>query len=466
MKRDLTSGSVLGQVLSFALPLALAMASHAAFNLVDLALVGRLGEAALAGVHLGSTVNFFPMILGNGISIGAIALVSRWIASREQDRAARVANLSLLLMLGLGIVLGVLGYFVAEPLVRFQNAKGESLGLGTEYLEIMSLGTVTMFLLMHCTGLLRGIGNAAWTVYLLVGSNLLNIVLDIVLIFGWDALGMPAFGVKGAAWATVVARALGALVGMLVLAHKSCPLRPGLALPRDLAKVLTSINRLGIYQSLQMFVRAAVVVSITIIAGSLEGQSAHGALSIVVRLDTLVLFAGVGWASGATALIGQNLAKGLHIRCHDIARVTALSAAVFSLIIGVGFLLFSRSLFGFFSAAPSQELVDTGQLYFMYLAFSYPAATASFVLAGAMNGAGKSAGPMLMDLFFFGLPLQISIWVWKVMGAPGGLAACWFQILAANWLLLLAYLVLIRKQGWLCAAPTDPAKLAEAVESP
>ena len=79
--------------------------------------------------------------------------------------------------------------------------------------------------------------------------------------------------------------------------------------------------------------------------------------------------------------------------------------------------------------------------------------------------AGEELGaPMLMDLLFFGLPLQISIWVWKVMGAPGGLAACWFQILVANWLLLLAYLILMRKESWPGVA-AGPAKLTEAAES-
>ena len=450
MKRDLSEGPVLRSVLAFGLPLALAMASQALFNLVDLVLVGRLGVDALAGVHLGSTLNFFPMILGNGISVGAVALVGQALG-RKRDREARAeANLSFVLMALAGILLGALGWLIAEPSVRFLEASGQSLVLGTVYLEIMSLGTVTMFGLMHFTGILRAAGNAFWTVTILVGTNALNIVLDILLIFGFEPLGIPAFGVPGAAWATVASRFLGCVLGFWVLARGGSPLAPGLRLPSPWSGSLRKITRIGIFQTIQMLARAALVLSITLIGGALVGPAAHGALSVAIRLDTLVLFAGVGWASAATAMVAQTSAAGNHRRCLQLSRTTAWLAGGLSLAIGLVFFTWSDSIFQFFSEEPSPALMAVGRQYFAYLAFAYPAATASLVLAGALNGAGSSFLPMLLDVLFFGVLLQPAIFVWYWSGAAGGLAVCWFLILIASWLLLLAYFWAFRRPVLQC----------------
>ena len=85
----------------------------------------------------------------------------------------------------------------------------------TEFLEIMSLGTFTMFLLMHVTGVMRAVGNSRVPVILMVGANVANVVLDFWFVFG--GLGIPAMGVAGAAWATVISRALFAAIGLMLL---------------------------------------------------------------------------------------------------------------------------------------------------------------------------------------------------------------------------------------------------------
>lgn len=445
MKTDLSQGPVLRRVLAFGLPLALAMASQALFNLVDLLLVGKLGEDALAGVHLGSTLNFFPMILGNGISVGAVALVGQALGRHREEEARDLANLSFLLMCIAGVVLGFLGWWIAEPSVWFLEARGESLHLGTHYLQIMSLGTVTMFGLMHFTGILRAAGSAFWTVVILVGTNALNILLDVLLIFGYQPLGIPACGVAGAAWATVSARGLGCVLGWWILSRKDSSLRPGVQLPRPIGSELRRMSEIGIFQTIQMLARAALVLSITLIGGALIGPAAHGALSIAIRLDTLVLFAGVGWASAATAMVAQTSARGDLRRCLQISRVTALISGGLSLVIGLVFYFWSGPVFRLFDPHPSPALMETGRQYFAYLAFAYPAATASLVLAGSLNGVGKSFLPMILDLIFFGVLLQAGLFVWYWTGAPGGLAVCWFLILLFSWLLLLAYLWALRK---------------------
>lgn len=448
MERDLSRGGIVRTVLAFGLPLAFGMAAHASFNLVDLWIVGELGEDAVAAVHLGSTINFFPMIVGNGLSVGVVAIVSRLLGAGRRGEAGQLANFAALLMLGLGLLLGGLCALYATELIALQSGDGASGDAGEGYLVVVSWGTFTMFGLMHLTGLLRAMGNASWTLFLMLGSNALNIALDYAFIFGWEALGIPAMGAVGAAWASVLARGIFTIVGLLVLMRRDSPLRPGLRMPRALALHAKEIVRLGLPQSVQMFVRASLVVTVTRLAGELGGRSAQAALSVATRLDTVVLFAAVGWAGAATAMVGQSSARALPERCHRLTWTTVLFAAGAGLAVGLIFVVYSDAIYRVFVPGGSEAYFREGRRYFEILAFAHPAASATLVLAGAWNGVGVSVRPMLFDLVFYGLLLQPALFVWQAAGASGGLAWCWIAVLLANWLLLVAYAVAMRRSAW------------------
>ncbi|PIE24096.1 MAG: hypothetical protein CSA62_04635 [Planctomycetota bacterium] len=463
MEADLNRGSVFRRALSFGLPLALGMASHAAFNLIDLGIVGELGEDAVGGVHAAGTINFFPMILGNGLSVGATALVSQQIGAGKRNAAHRSANLALLLTVLLGVLLGVLFYVLAGPICAALRLEGEQLRIGIEYLEVMSLGTITMYLVMHVTGMLRAIGNAFWPVLILFGSNLLNIGLDYALIWGdpllveWGlpALGVPALGAVGAAWASVISRLLGALFGFWICLRGSTAVRPGLPLPRRLLLRLRFLMSLGVPQSAQMFVRASLILTMTWIANVSGGPSANAALGICTRLDSFLLFAGLGWASAATAMVGQAMGAQDRARCRRIALVLGLLAAAMAAFLALAYLLAPEFLLGLFLDAPSEELLRFGTEYLLVAAIAHPAAAASIVLAGAMNGAGRSFLPMLLDVVAIGLVAQPLFWIWWQSQQPGGLAGAWSIVVLGNVLLLLLYLIVVLRGRML------PDKLAE-----
>ena len=448
MERDLNAGSVARTVFAFGMPLAFGMASHASFNLFDLWIVGSLGEDAVAAVHLGSTINFFPMIVGNGISVGAVALISQRIGRKQHTEAAKTANLASILMLLVSLVLGGACALFARGLIDVQSGTGGSAAVGSEYLEVVSWGTFTMFGLMHVTGVLRAIGNAMWPLVLMLGSNALNIALDFVLIFGWPSFGIEAMGAVGAAWASVLARLVFVVLGYCVLARASSPLRPGRALPRDLRGEFLRILRIGVPQSVQMFVRASLVLTVTRIAGEVGGTAAQAALGVATRLDTVVLFSAVGWAGAATAMVGQASAARLTGRCQRAAWVAAAYAAASGLVCGLVFLLFSDPLYLLFVPEGGAAYLAHGRLYFAVLAFAHPAAAASLVLAGAWNGVGVSVRPMLFDLVGFGLLLQPFLFFWHAQAANLGLLGVWLAVLVVNWLLFAAYAVRLRRSQW------------------
>ena len=161
-------------------------------------LARRVGfEGMKAAVTIATMINTLPMVICNGISTSSIAFTARNIGFRNLHRANEFMRQSFLLVFGLSVVLGVLPYIYAEELVIIFQAKGPVvIESAREYLEVVSLGTITMFMLMQITAALRAVGDGVWPMILLVGANILNIVLDWALVFGkW---GFPNLGAPGA----------------------------------------------------------------------------------------------------------------------------------------------------------------------------------------------------------------------------------------------------------------------------
>lgn len=440
------------------LPLALGMASHVLFNLVDLLLVGHLGAAAVAGVHVATTINFLAMIIGNGVTVAALSLLSRALGAGQPARAREVNSRLQVLMIALGVVLGGIGALLVVPCIDLQGVIGEARGIGIHYLLVSNLGTVTMFVLMATTTTMRALGEGWMPFFLLIGANVLNLVLDVVLLFGWDALGIPAFGAPGAAYGTVIARGVFGAVGLWWIRRPGYRLRP--VLPRRMAtraaQARWQILLLGMPQSMQMFVRAVVVIALTRLAGDLAGQDAIAALGVTTRLDTMILFAAVGFASAATAIAGRNAGAGRWDRVHG----ACLAAGVWALVVGgimvAGFALNARWLIDLFIRDAAEPVVVAGALYLRVAALGQPLAAFAIALGGGINGSGRMLAPMVIDaIAYLGLLLPAAI-VFGSTVEGASLRGVWWIFVAAHIALAGAYLWYLRARFASSARRTQP----------
>lgn len=430
------------------------MASHALFNLIDLVLVGRLGSEAVAGVHVATTINFLPMILGNGISVATLSMMARMLGSGDEAGARSLSSRSQALMLLLGVVVGIVGAALAAPCVDLQGVEGDARDVGIHYLVVTSLGTVTMFVLMQTTATMRALGEGAMPFALLVGGNVLNLILDVILLFGWEALSIPAFGAPGAAYATVISRALAAAVGIWWLRRPGYRLRLGRVPLRGPGGQRGEILRLGLPQSLQMLVRALTVIALTRIAGDLAGQDAIAALGVTTRLDTLVLFAALGFASAATTVAGRNYGAGELQRARAACAWAGLVALVFSAVLVAAFAIFARPLVGLFIEDATEGVLAAGALYLSIAALGQPLAGFCIAVTGGINGTGRVFAPMLMDLIAYGGLLLPTVIVVASALPDAGLSAIWWVFAGVNLMLAMAYAVYLSRARW--AAPTTP----------
>lgn len=447
---DLAHGGLLLALLRQGLLLALGMASHAAVNLVDLWLVGKLGGAAVAGVHVATVVNFLPMILGNGITVASLAVMSQALGAGRPEEARRIGARALTWMTILGLLVGGALAALSVPSVDLLGATGEARAIAIHYLVVANLGTVAMFVLMQVSAAMRAVGEAWMPVVLLVGCNLLNLLLDVVLLFGWDALGIPAAGAPGAAYASVIARALFAVLGVWWLRRPDHPLRlPRLWTPGGPRAELRSLLLLGMPQSLQMVARTAVVIAITRVAGSLSGQNALTVLGVTTRLDTVVLFSAAGFASAGTALVGHARGAGLLGRARAAASLTGICAFGVGTLAAAAIFVLAPELLRFFVRDANQAMVAMGASYLGIAVLAHAFGSYALGAAAGVNGAGKMLPPLLLDLVVYGAVLPVALWVAVGHCEPGStLAPLWWSMVGVHVALAAAHAVYVRFGRW------------------
>lgn len=391
--------AVLGQ----GLPLALGLASHAAINLVDLAMVGRLGGDAVQAAHVGSTWNFLPMIVGNCVSTALLAQASRRLGAGDVAGARAFNRRAQWLMVWLGLLLGAASALPAAAMADLMGVEGAARSGAIAYLVVSNLGCLPMFVLMQTTAAMRAAGEAAMPLLLLLGANALNLALAVPLLFGWDAIGCEPIGVVGAAVAAVAARAVAAAVGVWWLCRRSHPLTLRGPAPASSPAVARPLFVDAWPQALQIALRAGLVLALTPLVRRLDGEAALVALGITTRFDTVVLFASLGFANAATAYAARAVVAGRAAA----ARAAGIWAGVYGGLLGAAFVAAMAGgapwLVTVCLPSPPDGVVAAAADYFGTASWAQALGAIALGAMGALQGAGRMRLPLVGDVVGFAL---------------------------------------------------------------
>ena len=437
----------------------IAMALGSLFNLVDLYIVGRMArpEIQIAAVTIGSLVNSIPMIIFNGIVNAVIALVARYHGLGNLRRANVAAGQGFLLTILLSLALGLPPFFYAEDICRALGATGDVLPPATEYLQVVSLGTITMFLLMQITGAMRAVGNSMVPLILMGGANLLNVILDVWFIFG--GFGLEPMGVVGAAWATVVARGIFAAAGIGLLYRGFA----GIRLRRWLIqwRTLWSLLKIGVPSCAQWLVRMVsylYILGFVAKAAPLAGRGvteAQAAFGVGLRLDTLALFSGFGWGAAAATLVGQSLGRGRADRARRATWIALGLNMAMMLVFAACYVLFADQLLGLmgFDAAAGSDaasVLEIGRTYLYISSSGFVFLAVAVVISQALAGAGATKFPLLIELIMYGaVGYPLVQWAAAHAHADGwGLRGLWLAPVALHLAVAIVYVLWFHFGPW------------------
>lgn len=448
----------------FGVPLALGMGLQTTFNLVDAYLISRL-DPSVAGPSLGAIgicdqIAALGTIISYGVSIATASLVGQRHGAGDRQGVREVAWQSMLLVLALSVVFGVLGVVFAGSIMHdLVGAKGEVAALGTRYLRAIVGGSFSIFFLLQVTAIQRSLGSSKTPVAMLVSSNVTNLVLAVLMVYGpgdappifsWGPpiarlLHIPRMELIGAAWATVIARTV-VLLPLLFIVEKR------FRIVRDLRRFapdpaqLRAIAALAWPASTQFVVRImAMLLTHSLVARTFTtpiDQRATTALGVVFRLETLALFVGMGWGSAAQTFTSQNLGAGQRRRALRSGWIAAVYNGVAMVLLSAAMIGWGGPIVAFFDDDPT--VVAFAVHYLRMVSPAYLALGAGIVLGSSIQGAGQTRLTLIIDLLvvaLFQLPASIAA-VSLGSPTPGRL---WIVVAASSAMLAIAYVVAFRR---------------------
>ncbi len=434
----ITEGNVLWALGLIAMPMLIGAILQNVQSLIDLFWVGSLGPNAVAAVAMAGTILMvlFPMLMG--ISTGTVALVARAVGAGDREEASRAASQSLMLAFVLGGISGLIGWHYSEPLFVLLGAEPVIIETGSAYLRISLLGAVTVFVLFIGNAALQGAGDATTPTVIMAISNVVNIVLAPLLIFGIGPF--PRMEVRGAALAMIISQAVAAAISIHVLftgrAHlhlKFSQWKPDL----NLSWRILRIGIPGLGQMLSRSLMSAVMMRIV----ALCGTTAVAAYGIGMRFHMIILMPAFALGGAAATMVGQNLGAGKPDRARHAAWMAAAIDAGIMVLSAIVMVAVAPGLIRIFNNEP--EVVEIGARYLRIVSPFYVFVALGVVLARALNGAGDSLGPMIITivtLWILQVPLAIlfarilqpaTVGIWWAMVVAfvvqGLLTLAWFE---------------------------------------
>ncbi len=390
---------------SLAWPIIIENLFQTALGTANMAMVGRLGAAAVAGI---GTCTQLMMVLQASIAAlttGTTVLVARVTGAGHPEEAGSVVKQSLSLGLVASIVFGVVGLSFSADIIRALGADPDVVIEGSSYLRVVTGASVFLVSMLVCSAALRGRGDTRTPMKVTGAINLINIAVSYVLIFGH--LGLPAMGVAGSAWGATIARAVGTVILLIALfsGKHGVTIRgwSGWGINPDMIRRLL---RLGLpSMGEQLFVSGGNLLY-GVVAISL-GTVVYATQRITFQAISLAFQPGMGFALGATAMVSQCLGARRADLADRAARHATLMAVIWMTGMGGMMAVFGRQVMSLFTNDP--QIITLGTQALAVLALSQPFQAVAQVTAGSLRGAGDTRFPMLssfLGVWLFRLPFS------------------------------------------------------------
>ena len=308
---DLTTGSLGKHMTRLTIPMIGGMFAMTAFNITDTYFISRLGT-----IHLAAMSFTFPVVMIIGaiamsIGIGASSVISRAIGRGDHDQVTRVTTDTLILAILVVGFFSVVGILTINPLFRAMGADENTLGLVREYMLIWYSAVAVLIIPMIGNFAIRSTGDTLTPALIMVAVFGLNIILDPIMIFGFWKI--PAMGLKGAAWATVIARAFSMFGALYVLHFKYRLINIRQITLAGLFKSWGQVIHVALPTAATQLLRPLTLGAITRLAATF-GEPVVAAYGAGTRIELFSIMIPIAFGSTLLPLIGQNWGAGKYDR--------------------------------------------------------------------------------------------------------------------------------------------------------
>ena len=386
----MTEGVIWKQFLLFSVPLLIGNLFQQLYNTVDSVVVGNfIGSEALAAV--GSSNSLINLIIGMflGIATGAGVIISQYYGAGDEQKLSWAVHTCIALSLIGGVALSILGVLASPLILKWMGTPEDVMEGSVVYLRIFFSGSLFNLLYNMTAGVLRAVGDSRRPLYYLAVSSAVNVVLDLVFVVGFQ------MGIAGAAWATIIAQAVSALLALVALMRTQDIYRVDLKKLKIDVRMMKRILAIGIPSGIQQSIISlsnVIVQSHINIYGS-AAMAGYGASS---KIDGFVTLPLQSFCIAATTFTGQNIgAKKKKRVIQGIFQGIAISL-IYTLILSPILLWRSEDVLRIFGSDPA--VLEYGKISMTILIPLYSVLSIHQILMGTLRGAGKTMVTMMIGL--------------------------------------------------------------------
>ena len=402
---NLTEGKIWKVMLKFVLPIFLGTLFQSLYTTIDAIIIGRFaGKDAFAAIE--SVLNFqrLPITFFVGLSSGATIIISQYFGAKRKEDISKASHTTILFAIVGGLLLSVLSCILSPFFIRLIKVPEEIFYQAQIYTIICFSGIVASMIYNIGSGILRALGDSKTPFYILIVSNILNIILDLILVVVFN------LGVIGVGMATLIAQIASAILIFIILLRTKLDCKIYINKIHFYKKYIKEIFRLGLPIGVQSVLYP---ISNTIIQSSINtfGVNSIAAWAISGKLDFLIWTVSDAFSVAISTFVAQNYGAKKHQRARDGIKI-ALSMSMVAIFVISFILYFYNKPLAYF-LIKDKNIVDLtsevihliAPLYFMYVIGD--------VLSGAIKGTGNTLHPMVINIF--GICICRILWIFLIV---------------------------------------------------
>ncbi len=395
---DMTHGSILRHIITFAFPLMIGNLFQQLYNTVDTWVVGNyVNNDAYSAV--GAVAPVVNMLIGafSGLASGAGVVISQYYGAKQQQKVNQSVHTAILLTLILSVIFTAVGLLMIPLMLNIVNLQKNAAKEATTYLTVYFSGLIGLMLYNMGASILRSVGDSKRPFYFLVVCALLNTALDLLFVLKFE------MGVFGVALATIIAQGVSALLVVLALLRSEGVIQlrfKKLKLHKELCIKILAIGtpaalQLGITSFSNVFVQSYIT---HFDIGRTSPDYMSGWTSYL-KIDQLLFLPVQSIALAVSTFVGQNLGKGDVKRAKKGIHYATFLSIVSTCVLMIPVLTFAKEIVRFLN--PKQEVVEFGAMFLYWLTPFYVLTSFNQIYASALRGAGNSKAPMIIMLSTF-----------------------------------------------------------------
>lgn len=440
-KRNFTEGPLFMKIFLFAVPLMLSGLLQVGYNMADNIVVGKFSSDPIALAAVGSSSVYNAVIVNFllGFSVGAGVVVAQFFGRGDEEGVRRSVHTSMLISLISGVALGALGYVFTRPVLLLLDTKAELIDAATTYMHILCIGIPASVIYNFGSSVLRSLGDSKSALYILAGSGILNVLLNLFFVIVCD------MAVKGVALATIISEYLSAIfvVAVMMMQKGASRFRPAkMALDRS---ITLSIIKLGLPAGLcnSLFTVSSMLITKAINTFSVETIYAR---TVVQNVDLLVTTVVTSYSRSALTFVAQNHGAGKLDRIKKSFWYSMIQMLILTVLISQIILLFYRPIASLYIGENNENpelILDIAGDLFRVLLNTYFTCGIMNILESTLRGIKYSLTPSIVSVFTI-IVFRV-VWVYFVFPyEPFNTAASLMASFPISWVLAsIAYTVIL-----------------------